>query len=456
MILPTLTSLYLPLEQLARAGGGGSGGGGGGSGGSGGLEGIAAIGYFTMHFVGAMLRRVFEKNEALKTPLHAVGWIIASLAAVFWVMIWPGWGILVAIGGFLGMPSGLYNWLAKVKTSKYLKGKLKKAASNDKIWNEESLVAHAKATFIKYQQDWSDFNQESIKSYTTPGYYYKSSLLLRILADMKRKNIMSEINIKQAVLSRINDSEDNTQDQFQVGIVAQAKDEIVSLADPINAKVLHTNKSEFVEYWVFQRSGDTWKLADINQATARQDSINPLLRQFAYRQNYTYSPDMGWLFIPERGQLFKGSKFGVSDINNHIAGMHNGVVIQMYSYIKNPNTQTKPYVIAQLNVPKSYGNIVVRRDKFLQMGISGLEKVETEWTKFNKKYEVYATKPEQVTSFELLNPTFMEMLEALPFEVNIEVVDNVIYLYAPESKTDTQAFSTMLDVMHKAFEELKL
>jgi hypothetical protein len=50
----------------------------------------------------------------------------------------------------------------------------------------------------------------------------------------------------------------------------------------------------------------------------------------------------------------------------------------------------------------------------------------------------------------------MEMLEALPFEVNIEVVDNVIYLYAPESKTDTQAFSTMLDVMHKAFEELKL
>lgn len=453
MILTIFSSLYAPLEQFARGGGGGSGGGGGGGGG---LEGVAAIGYFTMHFVGSVLRRVFEKNESLRLPLHIVGWVIAAAAAVFWVIVWPGWGILVAIGGFFGMPSGLYNWLSKIKTSKFLKGKLQKAAITDQAWNEQNLVSHAKAVFIKYQQDWSNFDYNSISNYTTPAYSYKSTLLLRILSDMKRKNIMSQVNIKQATLTNIDDSTDNSQDQFQIGIAAQAKDELISTMDPVQQKVLYTSTSEFVEYWTFQRSGDTWKLADISQATANQSSVNPLLMDFAHNNGYVYSPDMGWLFIPERGQLFKGSKFGVSDINNHIAGVYHGTVIQMYSYIKNPNNQTKPYVIAQLNVPKNYGNIVVRRNKLLQLDIWGLQKVETEWTKFNKKYEVYATAPEQVTSFELLNPTFMEKLEALPFEVNIEVVDNVIYLYAPESSTDIQAFSTMLDVMHKAFEELRI
>lgn len=107
-------------------------------------------------------------------------------------------------------------------------------------------------------------------------------------------------------------------------------------------------------------------------------------------------------------------------------------------------------------MPKQYGNIVVRRKKTFQRGLGNLEKVETEWTQFNNKYEVYASAPEQVTSFELLNPTYMEQLEALPFEVNIEVVDNVIYLYTSEIDATLEVYESMLDLTNKAFVELRL
>ena len=50
----------------------------------------------------------------------------------------------------------------------------------------------------------------------------------------------------------------------------------------------------------------------------------------------------------------------------------------------------------------------------------------------------------------------MEQLAALPFAVSIEVVDNVIYLYTDERGTDAATYETMLDLVHKAFKEMRL
>ena len=69
---------------------------------------------------------------------------------------------------------------------------------------------------------------------------------------------------------------------------------------------------------------------------------------------------------------------------------------------------------------------------------------------------MYASNAEQATSFELLNPTYREQLAALPFAVTIEVVDNVIYLYTDERGTDVATYGIMLDLVHKAFKELRL
>lgn len=184
-------------------------------------------------------------------------------------------------------------------------------------------------------------------------------------------------------------------------------------------------------------------------------AYNNELAAFAARNNYCYSVDMGWLFIPERGQLFGQAKFGVSDINNHIVGLYKeSLLVQLYTYAA--FNGVRPRVIAQVNVPKTYGNIIVHRKQSSSINTRGLERIETEWVQFNQQYEVYASNAEQATSFELLNPTYMEQLAALPFSVTIEVVDNVIYLYTDERGTDVATYGIMLDLVHKAFKELRL
>jgi hypothetical protein len=51
----------------------------------------------------------------------------------------------------------------------------------------------------------------------------------------------------------------------------------------------------------------------------------------------------------------------------------------------------------------------------------------------------------------------MEVLQQLPFEVNIEVVDNVLYLYSSDKKLiSADNYFTMLKVLYEAFKQMKM
>lgn len=439
----------LPLEFFARAGGGGSGGSGSGDGG--GI--FVLLGYIPMHAVGAVLYRFGAKSTAIKIATNILGWIIAIVYAIVWMAIWRGFGFFVGLAALAGMAAGLYNLLSKLKQSKQTQADLAAASADDAAWSEEKLVEHAKRVFMQYQKDWSNLNIQGMQSYLTPYYYNHASLLAYTLKAMGRRDNMQDVKIQDAVIIGVNNDTDDSRDAFTIGFTAQAEDQLVNTTTD---QEIFTDRNAFTEYWTFRRSGNTWLLDGISQATADPYVLNGQLRAFAEQHGYYYSLDMGWLFIPERGQLFGEARFGKSDINNHIVGMYNNqMLVQIYSYVKNPEVSARPCVIAQVNVPKQYGNIVVRRKKRLSMGIRGLERVETEWTQFNDKYEVFASSAEQVTSFELLNPTYMEQLEALPFEVSIEVVDNVIYLYTDELSATLEIYEAMLDLVNKAFKELR-
>lgn len=447
MFTPLSAIATLPLELFARAGGGGSGG----SDDSGGI--FIFLGYIPMHAVGAVLRRLGAKSQTLKIAANIIGWIIAIIYAIVWMAIWRGFGFFVGMAALAGMAGGLYNLFAKLKQSKQTQADLAAASADDAAWSEEKLIEHAKQVFMQYQKDWSNLNIQAMQSYLTPYYYSHATLLVHTLRAMGRRDNMQDVRIQDAVIIGVQNHADDNHDAFTIGITAQANDQLVNT---VTDQEIFTDRNSFTEYWTFQRSGKTWLLGGISQATADPYALNGQLRTLAANNGYYYSLDMGWLFIPQRGQLFGEAKFGTSDINNHIVGMYsNQMLVQLYSYIKNPQSSPKPYVIAQVNVPKQYGNIVVRRKKMLRMGIRGLEKVETEWTQFNDKYEVFASSAEQATSFELLNPTFMEQLEALPFEVSIEVVDNVIYLYTDELSATLEIYQSMLDLVNKAFKELR-
>ena len=444
------------LELFARAGGGGSGGGGSSGGDGDGIVFLALVGYVPTHGLGAFLRRKLPSESGAASLLaHVITWPLSIIWAIAcFAMFGSGFfGSIVALGAIIGAPAGLFNWFSEVlKQSAEVKQRLKRAAANDPMWDEAQLVDFAKQTFMRYQYDWSRQDTESMKQYMTEGYHYHASLFIYTLQLMQRTNTMEDIVIDEAVVMQVHDDQNDANDRVTIGITARAKDTLINTA--ANAAIF-TDNSSFTEYWTFARSGSTWLLADIGQATADMDAYNNELAAFAARNKYCYSVDMGWLFIPERGQLFGQAKFGVSDINNHAVGLYKeSLLVQLYTYAAFNGAQ--PRVIAQVNVPKTYGNIIVHRKQSSNINTRGLERIETEWIQFNQQYEVYASNAEQATSFELLNPTYMEQLAALPFAVTIEVVDNVIYLYTDDRGSDVATYGIMLDLVHKAFKELRL
>jgi hypothetical protein len=448
------------LETFARGGGGGSGGGGGGGGGSGGGSGgggiifIGAIGYIPMSWIGKKL----TTHDKTKVG-SAILWPTSTMALVLLTVFAGGYGFIIGAGALLGTGNGLYGWFSQIRKLKGKdKAKLASAALADPAWQEGSILAKTTETFYKFQSDWASSNLDSMKTYTTPRYHYHMSLMLHALALAGRANVMADVRVNSSSVVTFSDNFGSDDDSVAVGFSASAND---SLVDKIAGNVIFTDKSSFIEYWNFKRSGKNWLLDSIDQETADLSSIRPALEAFALKNGYCYSPDWGWLLLPQRGQLFGSGKFGTSDINNHIIGVYEGSLAQVYSYQPNPaaNSRGSFYIIAQANTQKSYGNIVVRRKSKLG-SITGmfskLHKIETEWTKFNNKYEVLTSSAEGAASFELLDPTFMEKLEALPFEVNIEVVDNVVYLYSKETELQPEHYPVMMEILHTAYDHMKI
>lgn len=458
------------IDFIARAGGGGSGGGGSfsggggsssgsGGGGGGGVIAIAAVGFVPMYALGKLLSKKLNLSLA-----NLIIWPVCLFYSVILIAIFGGWGVLMALGTIPGTVTGVFNLDTKaLKMSKKTKEDLLTAQQSDASWNEESLKKYAQDVFLNYQTSWSKNDLQPIKLNLTPDYYTHASLMTEALRLAKRQNLVSNIEVSSLEIININDVEGKEGDFYTVAVRASSTD---SLVDTIQDKSLFTDNSTFTEYWTFIRQKGVWLLAGISQATQSAAQANQSLKSFATSNGLFYSADWGWLLLPTRGQLFGKANFGASDINNHVIGNYSGlsgqILIQIYNYIPvktDKEGSNKNYLVTQAYLPKSYGNILVRQKRKTKLfnKPKDLTQVEMEWDQFNDVYEVWATDPELATSFELLNPKFMEVLQQLPFEVNIEVVDNVLYLYSADKKLiSADNYFTMLKVLYEAFKQMKM
>lgn len=441
------------LEQIARAGGGGSDSGGGFGGG-------AALGWAITHFTLIFLRKHIAREVLL--PISAVVTGAASLILPI-VASTSGNGVLIwlsvecVIGLWIGWTSAMFNFWDKMKRRfKAADEALQKAG-----WDEAELHRTATDIFMRYQNDWSRRDGSRFAEYMMPYYAVHTELMIRALSEMKRSNIMSNVKIVRIDTSRVADSPDDTQDYFSVFIEASAQDRLMS---DIDNTQLFVDTKNFIEEWTFQRAEGTWKLAGIRQTSENVSEAETLMQKFATDNYMYYSLDMGWLFIPTRGQLFNNGKwtFGYSDINNHVIGTYHNILVQLYTYRRsedNQNNSTKTFLVGQVNVPKSYGGILIERKKGLfsrMFAPKGYQKYEFEWPDFNKRYNVYATDQSRLASFELLNPGFMAFLYDNFNDVNIEVVDNFIYFYYDAAKGAGALYQQHLTLLEKAFKELQL
>lgn len=447
-----LTSSYL-LHIFARAGGGGSGG---GSGGGGGGSIVIAIGYLPTHFV----TRLCMQHASRRTSI-IIGSIVGAIVTLpfaflnFFIMLGVG------IGAVCGVQSGLKDWLGKLKNRVTGgKQKLALAASKDPAWQEQAIDKRVSQVFYDYQKDWSKFKVAPMESYLEQRYYQHVQLMMMALYEMGRTNIVDNPQLLSAQPIAVNDYADNDTDALGVLIKAKANDQLLDFR---NNQIIYTDTSKFEEIWWFDRRDDTWDLMRIDQATAEGSLRDVTLERFAESHGMFYSLDWGWLLLPLRGRLFSKASFKGSNVNNHVIGKWGEQIVQMYTYAPSRNA-AEMYLVAQLTLPKSYGGILIRRKQagWLQRSlfqyVPSYRRISMEWPDFNKRYEVWATDADKVTSFELLNPKFMANLydKQLPF--NIEVVDNVIYMYASLLNLGVagsrQRYEETLGVLQAAYKEL--
>lgn len=446
--------VVLPVfEFFARSGGGGSSSSGGGGGSL-----LFFIGYIPAYFFTKFMKKIAPRPfafgisiafSAVFTVFALIVGILSASASLFFLVgivifgIWSGWG------------AAMFSlWDKMSKRFKKADDDLKKAG-----WNEDDLKRVASTAFLRYQDDWSRRDPSRFLEYMTPYYATHAALMVRALTELHRYDLMQNVQILKMDTDAVYDNPDDTQDFFSILIEAKANDVLMDETQ----KTLYTDNNSFIEEWTFQRGNNTWLLAGIRQTTEAPQMLEADLKQFAETNHMFYSLDMGWLFLPARGDIFNNGKwlFGYGDINNHVIGAYNNHLIQLYTYVRSENGQKdnfKNYLVGQIALPKEYGGILIERKKGIFNRVfapKGYQKYEFEWPDFNERYNVYATDQSRLAAFELLNPGFMAFLYDNFNDVSMEVVDNVVYFYALKTGMRND-YEQLLQLLMRAFKELQL
>ena len=413
-----LLLLSFSNEVFARGGGGGSGGGGGGGGGGfGGGGGHSSSG-----------------SSCAGSGLFL--YICYGIQYSFFFIIF----------GFF-----LYSVFMRKRNIKLAKETITKAAAVDPAWNEPALIAMVQKVFIQFQNDWSNFKAEAMKQYCMPEFQKKMALDLAVLLSQNRQNWVNDSRIGAVNIIGAVDDIDNNNDHFIAEISAGAIDQLM---DTKTKDILMEDRTPFTEYWTFVRDGDVWKLNKISQSTENSTLIEGNIVSFAEKNNFFYDPDFGWLMMPNKGAIFNKSNFKTSDINNHVIGVFKNKIVEFYTYIPNGNQPNTNYLVAQTTLPVNYNDILVRRKRlFWNFAPNGLRRIETESNDFNKKFCLYAHPNDQINSFVLLAPDFMEEIYNLPFELNIEIVGNFLYFYTKGRKNVNE--EEMMRLLSRAFDSMR-
>jgi hypothetical protein len=445
------------LMLVSRAGGGGSDSDGDGG------DLFALIGYGIGYGVSKPLKKFLPYKLAKNISLI----IIICISAVFIFLAILGGSfvfgyilLLIISGLWIGWYQVMFDiWQRLNKKFKKTDQDIAKAAQTDAVWSEAKMHERAKKVFLMYQEDWTRLDSSRFSLYMTQAFANKTLLFYQILRDLNRQNAIMNPEIVKIDSYEITDNIDNESDNFTVVIEAKANDMLVNLK---TNQTIFTDNKNFIEYWKFVRHGNDWLLDDINQNTANTNLKNQEIIDFAGANNMLYSLDMGWLFLPERGQVFEKGLFGKSDINNHAMGYINNILTQVYTY-RSGDKNDVAYTIGQINIPKFYGHILVKpKTNFFSVTSigdvkppSGTVEYKYEWEDFNRKFEVWASDRDRLASFELINPKFMQTIYDIDDKIVIEVVDNIVY-FRSSLITSKITYNQLMEVLKQAYKELKL
>jgi hypothetical protein len=314
-------------------------------------------------------------------------------------------------------------------------------------WNEEQTEGYVQSAFVALNAAWTRLDADAMRPWLTPRMFDKMSAMVAALRQMGRRNEVRDLVPGEFILAKV-----ATQGTAGFTVRVQARSTDV-LLEATTGQALATSSSGVDERWSFVSDGTRWLLDDIRQQTESQLHLVRGIEQFASEHGLHYSADYGRVQLPDHGAHFDGASLEVSDVNNHVIGWYRGSLVQLYTYERRPDGNARnDFVIAQLVLPREVGDILVRRRGGPRFRTKGLQEVTLESVDFHRTWQVHASRPDELTTFELLHPAFLERLTNLPFRVGMEAVGTNLYVFA---ETGEAPYEQMFELLEVAYRELR-
>lgn len=331
------------------------------------------------------------------------------------------------------------------------------AAVYSNLWDIKRMSDRALEVFAAFKKDWADGNIEATKNYATDFFYNRKSLEMAVLNSRAKKKIINSQVLFTSIYDAAAGSNSDGQDKFTINLWGWFNGVLEDLNDKKNV----SSSFYFLERWSFVRIDDEWMLDSIDVISQVKFVQDLKLKSFAEQNGFYFGQEFAWLINQKKGVILSNATIPKSLVINHVIGSFNDKIVEFYNVppgchdiFIDADISYSGYLVAQSVLPKSYHDIFVKRKSALTFkNFSWLRKIETESNDFNRKFDLWADSRDQVNSFELLAPDFMEKIYNLPFDLSIEVVDNFLFLYLRNDKSVD--YQQVLEILSCAFREME-
>ncbi|GEM_PF-1768150 len=415
-------------------------------------------------FLGSLLAAISSKN-------HDNGF---GGSNIFWIVV---------IAGFWLSAVFFFRSIKKSERER-VSGILREAQVMDSAWEEEKMARRIAEVFFKFQEAWGHFDIYALRSCVTENYYQLLVMEMGVLKRCQRQNFALVPQVRNISILRARDESDNDQDLVVAEILARMDNVLI---DTENSEMLLAKYDYFRQYWVFRRENDIWKVDAVRSDLERSPVVENSVKGFAQRNGFFYDPDFGQIVMPDKGVLFRKTKFNRSRVDNHVIGSLSGRIVEFFTYNANPKKKRRlmsgtdekrrmleelenpyggtknaimpeiryrsGYVVAQAILQIRYYNILIkRRGDFIDLAPRGLKRYKGKECRFGGFFSLFADPRDDIGSFPLATDKFLEQLQKFSFSLNIEVVGSFLYVYAKSQAQVT--YERMIDILKLALDEI--
>lgn len=396
------------------------------------------------------------------------------------------WGLFwfFVVAGFWLAAAFFFRTIKKKEREKAL-GILKEACVMDSAWEEEKISRRIAEIFFKFQEAWGHFDIYGLRACVTENYYQLLVMEMGVLKRCQRQNFALIPQIRNMSILKARDEADNEKDMVIAEIAARMDNVLI---DTENSEMLLANYGYFRQYWVFRRENGIWKADAVRSDLERPEVRERMMKGFAQRNGFYYDPDFGQIVIPNKGVLFRKTKFGRSRSDNYVIGNLDGKIVEFFTYnprpakkrrampgsdekrkmleeLENPYGDARNtafpdikisfgYIVAQAIIAETHYDILIkRRGDLFDFAPKGMKKCKGLGRESNEYFSVFADPRDDINAFCLTDDVFLNHLKEYPFGLNIEAVGSFLYVYVKANEGIT--FERILDIMKIALNEIE-